>query len=98
MAITAGVRELKNRITHYLRLVQNGERIIVTDRKRPIAVLRPLEDADVTYDSLEERLASLSREGGLRLSEPKQRLASWNAVPSKGKPASRVISTDRDSR
>ena len=58
----------------------------------------PLEDDDVTYGSLEERLASLSREGALRLGEPQQRLAGWKAVPSKGKRASRIISSDRDSR
>jgi prevent-host-death family protein len=95
--VTAGVRELKNRLTHYLRLVRKGEHVIVTDRSRPIAVLRPLDDS-VDTDSPEERLAFLAREGGLRLGEPTYRLDSWKAIPSRGKPASRIISEDRESR
>jgi prevent-host-death family protein len=98
MAITAGVRELKNRLTHYLKLVQKGERVIVTDRKRPVAILGPLEADDASETSLEERLGSLAREGGLTLGEPRHRLEGWKAVSSKGKPASRIISRDRDSR
>jgi prevent-host-death family protein len=97
MAITAGVRELKNRLTHYLRLVRKGERVIVTDRNRPIAVLRPLEQ-DATYDSVEERLASLSREGGLTLAEPSRRLSRWKPVRASGEPASKAIADDRESR
>jgi prevent-host-death family protein len=98
MAVTAGVRELKNRLTHYLGLVKNGERVIVTDRNRPVAVLRPLKDGDEVDDSIEARLVFLAREGGLRLGEPKQRLRDWKAVPATGKPASRVVSSDRESR
>jgi len=97
MAITAGVRELKNRLTHYLRLVQAGERVIVTDRNRPVAILRPLGD-EAAYDTPEERLASLAREGGLTLGEPRHRLDDWRPVPAKGTPPSRIVSRDRDSR
>jgi hypothetical protein len=31
-----GVRELKNRLSEYLRLVKNGEEILVTDRGRSL--------------------------------------------------------------
>lgn len=97
MAITAGVRELKNRLTHYLRLVKKGERVIVTDRDRPIAVLRPLED-ETAYDTVEERLASLSREGCLTLAEPGLRLSGWKPIRAGGKRASKIIADDRKSR
>ena len=96
MTTVAGIRELKNRLTHYLRLVRNGERVIVTERGRPIAVLRPIDESDGEADSLGERLASLAREGGLRLGEPKARLDRWRAVPSAGEPASKIVSRDRD--
>jgi len=36
-----GIRELKNRLSEYLRQVQQGERVLVTDRGRVIAELRP---------------------------------------------------------
>lgn len=44
-------KELKNRLSHYLRLVRAGARFAVTDRGRPIAQLGPLEGADNVTDS-----------------------------------------------
>lgn len=35
------VRELKNRLAHYLRLSEKGQRITVTRRGKPIAILTP---------------------------------------------------------
>jgi antitoxin (DNA-binding transcriptional repressor) of toxin-antitoxin stability system len=35
-----GVRELKNRLSEYLRLVRNGEEILVTDHGEVVAELR----------------------------------------------------------
>jgi antitoxin (DNA-binding transcriptional repressor) of toxin-antitoxin stability system len=37
---TVGVRELKNRLSEYLRLVRRGERVLVTDRGQVVAELR----------------------------------------------------------
>lgn len=36
-----GVRELKNRLSEYLRAVRRGERVLITDRGQVIAELRP---------------------------------------------------------
>lgn len=38
---TAGVRELKNRLSEYLREVRSGETVLVTDRGEVVAELRP---------------------------------------------------------
>ncbi|MGH2372235.1 MAG: type II toxin-antitoxin system Phd/YefM family antitoxin [bacterium] len=38
---TVGVRELKTRLSYYLRRARQGERIVVTTRARPVAVLGP---------------------------------------------------------
>jgi hypothetical protein len=38
--ITVGVRELKNRLSEFLREVRRGSRILVTDRNRVVAELR----------------------------------------------------------
>jgi prevent-host-death family protein len=37
-----GVRELRQQASHYLRLVQAGQTLQVTDRGRPVALLIPL--------------------------------------------------------
>ena len=39
---TVGVRELRQRASQLLRLVEEGETIEITDRGRPVALLGPL--------------------------------------------------------
>ena len=39
---TVGARELKTRLGTYLRQIQHGTTLIVTERGRPVAELRPL--------------------------------------------------------
>ena len=41
-----GVRELRQTLSKYLRRVERGERLEVTDHGRPVAVLSPLPAAD----------------------------------------------------
>ncbi len=42
------VRELRQHLSRYLRRVEQGERIVVTERRRPVAMLGPLpENADI---------------------------------------------------
>ena len=41
---TVGVRELRQRVSEFLRLVEAGESFEVTDRGRPVALLVPLPD------------------------------------------------------
>ena len=40
--ITVGVRELRQRASELLRLVEAGHTVRITDRRRPVAVLAPL--------------------------------------------------------
>jgi prevent-host-death family protein len=41
---SVGVRELRQRASELLRRVERGERIEITDRGRPVAILGPLPD------------------------------------------------------
>ena len=63
-----GIRELKNRLSEYIRLVRNGERVLVTDRGVIVAELRP------PGTSIEEDpyplLTAAAREGKVRLGAP----------------------------
>lgn len=49
-----GVRELKNRIGRYLGRVRAGERLTVTDRGRPVAILSlpPVTPSDVRVEAM----------------------------------------------
>ena len=42
---TVGVRELKNRLSEYLRQVRSGESVLVTDRGEVIAEFSPPQGA-----------------------------------------------------
>ena len=41
-----GVKELKNRLTQYLRRTKQGEEVIVTERGHPIALIQPIKSAE----------------------------------------------------
>jgi len=41
MKRTVGVAELRQNLSTYLRRVERGERLVVTDRNRPVAELGP---------------------------------------------------------
>jgi prevent-host-death family protein len=89
-----GVRELKNRLTYYLRLTQNGDNVVVTDRGRPMAILHSAEAVEETAGA-EERLISLSRKGLVRLPAAINRLKKSAPRKMTGKPASTVIIEER---
>jgi prevent-host-death family protein len=72
-----GLKELKNRLSEYVRLVEQGERVLVTNRDRVVAELVPPE-AGRALDVADAVLADLVRKGilspplcrNLTLSEP----------------------------
>ena len=49
-----GVRELRQNLSKHLRRVVSGERLVVTERGRPVAFLVPIPDID---DPLERMIA-----------------------------------------
>jgi prevent-host-death family protein len=59
-----GVRELRQNLSVYLRRVQRGERLEVTERGRPVAVLQPLVTPDDKLGRLQERGIPLRRGAG----------------------------------
>jgi prevent-host-death family protein len=63
-----GIRELRQRASGYLRRVEAGETIEVTDRGRPIALLTPIPSAP----PIERLRASGDIEGGS---------AEWDDLP-----------------
>jgi prevent-host-death family protein len=87
---TVGIRELKNKLTYYLRLTHEGDKIIVTDRGSPVAIIQSI-DGDKNNVGTEERLASLAKRGMLRLPFKKGRLSPFKSVKATGKLASEII-------
>jgi len=86
-----GVRELKARLSGYLREVKKGNTVVITERGRDVGRIIPVAE------SVEERLQSLVRSG----------FADWNGkrlkpgkTVAKIKPGSKtlaeIVSEDRD--
>ncbi|MBM3270380.1 MAG: type II toxin-antitoxin system prevent-host-death family antitoxin [Candidatus Sericytochromatia bacterium] len=63
-----GLRDLKNKLAEYVRLVKAGETIFVTDRGLVVAELRP-HLASPHEDPSERRIRRLAEEGRLRRAE-----------------------------
>jgi antitoxin (DNA-binding transcriptional repressor) of toxin-antitoxin stability system len=60
---TVGLKVLKNKLSEYIRLVASGETVLVTDRDRVVAELRPPEGrGPLTSDAV---LAEAMRRGWL---------------------------------
>lgn len=90
---TVGVRELKNRLTHYLRRARQGEEVIVTERGKPVAILQALDKTDRPR-SLEARLAQLAARGLVILPTGKG-LQRIKRIRIAGPPVSQAILEDR---
>lgn len=73
---TVGVRSLKNKLSEYLRLVEAGETVLVTDRDRVVAQLGP-PAGGVSPLGSDARLAEAVRKGWIT---PAVRRGGW--VPS----------------
>ncbi len=68
---TVGVAELRQNLSKYLRLVAGGERLVVTERNKPVAELGPPPS---TGQALDRLIADgrVSRPRRLGLPEPLQ--------------------------
>jgi prevent-host-death family protein len=88
-----GIKELKNQLTQYLRRTKKGQEVIVTDRGRPIAVIRPTEGA-LPSTSLEAKLTELAKENKVTLPR-KKFLAKIPLIKISGPPISTTVLEER---
>ena len=62
-----GVKQLKARLSEYLRHVRSGETILVTDRDEVVAELRPARRQSLQTDDVGEVLELLAEQGQVTL-------------------------------
>lgn len=91
---TVGVRELKNRLTHYLAEVKLGENVVVTDRGKPVAILHSLDKIEEDA-GLDERLALLAAKGHVRLPTRKGPFPHFEPLVFEGEPVSETLIKER---
>lgn len=86
---TIGIRELKENLGRYMKKVQTGESLIVTDRKKEIAIIIPFEKKageEKIYQLIQRGIAYWS--GGKPQGMPTR-------IASKGKSVSKAVIEDR---
>ncbi|HEY8022013.1 MAG TPA: type II toxin-antitoxin system prevent-host-death family antitoxin [Thermoanaerobaculia bacterium] len=93
MIKSVGARELKMRLGNYLRQVQEGATIVVTERGRPVAELRPIATAGGEDEARLDELAALGV-----LSRGSGPLADWTPLALPGPGLSEAIAEDREDR
>ena len=79
MSKKIGIKELKARLSEYLREVQSGETILVTNRENVIAELHPHYPAATPREDTEEVLDDLARTG--EITRARRRKGSWQWEP-----------------
>jgi prevent-host-death family protein len=91
-----GLREANQSFSKAIKAVKAGKEVVLTERGKPIAVIKPLQ----TEDKLEATLQRLEAEGFLRRgSKSGKPMPVWRSpVRIKGKPISQTISEERDER
>lgn len=91
--VRAGIREVRDRFSQFVARVRRGEEIIVTDRGRDVAVIRPVS----TGDSVDAWLDRLHAEG---LIEPMDSWEPFEPEPPfrlRGKSLSEYVLEERES-
>ena len=76
-----GVRQLQQNAAEAVRRVRRGERLEVTDRGRPVAILSPITPGSV-IDTLEAAGRLVRADGDLLALEPPLRLRRGSRRPS----------------
>lgn len=87
-----GLREANQRFSKAIKAVKAGEEVILTERGKPIAVIKPLKQAD----KVEATIRRLEEEGILRPALKRGPMPTWKPIRIKGKPLSETIREERD--
>lgn len=91
-----GLRDANQHFSKAIRAVRAGKEVVLTERGRPIAVIKPIEN-ELTLNAALERMAA---EGLITLPTRAGRLPMprWTPIKLKGKPLSQTIIDDRADR
>lgn len=90
--MTVSVRDLKSRLSEFLRRVQAGEHIVVTDRGRPVARVEPIEPDQLTP---EQRLALMAEAGEITQPKKRGRIKPTKPTRIRGRSVSATLLEDR---
>ena len=93
-----GVRELKAHLSRILRVVQDGETVLITDRGRVVAELRRPDGGTFAESRSERAMARLAASGELRIAERAAEPYRASPLSSPGGTARDLLGSERDER
>jgi len=91
-----GLREANQRFSKAMKAVRSGKEVVLTERGRPIAVIKPIKEEDAEQAALQ----AMADEGLITLPSRKGPMPAprWRPVKVKGKPLSQTVIEDREDR
>lgn len=89
-----GLREANQQFSRLMKAVRDGREVLLTDRGRPLAVVKPVRGGDET----EATIQRLETAGFLRPAEKRNRLPAWSPRPLRGVPLAETVREERDER
>jgi len=91
-----GLREANQQFSKAIKAVRAGKEVVLTERGRPIAVIKPI----TTSDPLEVAMQAMVDDGLLKPAsrEGPTPTPRWRPVRVKGKPLSQTVIDDREDR
>jgi prevent-host-death family protein len=91
-----GLREANQHFSKAIKAVRSGKEVVLTERGRPIAVIKPIKGEDAEQTALQ----AMADEGLVTLPSRKGPMPAprWRPVKVKGKPLSQTVIEDREDR
>ena len=89
-----GLREANQQFSRLMKAVRGGKEVLLTERGRPLAVVRPIRGGDET----EPIIQRLETGGFLRPASRSGVLPPWRSRSVRGVPVSQTVREERDSR
>ena len=91
-----GLREANQQFSKAINAVRAGKEVVLTERGRPIAVIKPIKDADTEMAALQQ----MADEGLITLPSRRGPMPSprWRPVKVKGRTLSQTIIEHREDR
>jgi prevent-host-death family protein len=87
-----GLREANQHFSKAIRAVKAGREVVLTERGKPIAIIRPLPEPDPT----ERRVRQLEAAGLLEPAEIREPLQAWRPRRIRGQGLSETVREERD--
>ncbi len=89
-----GLREANQQFSRLVKMVRAGREVLLTERGRPLAVLRPIQ----TRDKVKVVIQRLEAAGVLRPAVKRAALPAWKPRLIRGRSQSKTTRQDRNKR